>query len=74
MNNLESVPGTASWNFLDHLFITCIGSVNNFNEALLSLSVLALPENKPKYKKSRHEKRGVKVEAETNLMLLKKEI
>jgi len=40
MNNPESEPGTKSWNFLDHNFITCVSTLT---EVLMALAVLALP-------------------------------
>ena len=71
MNNLESVPGTDSWNFLDHRFITCIKSLA---EALASLTVLSIPFESEKHQKESVGERGMKITAASNFILLKKEV
>ena len=71
MDNIESVPGTKNWNFLDHRFITCIHSIT---EVLTALSVMALPLESGKHEKQPSGDRGQKITAGSNFILLKKEI
>ena len=72
MSNLGSALGKKSWTFIDHYFITCVGSLT---AALTALSFLALPFTSTKHITiPEPAKNCLNIKARSNCLIMKKEL